>query len=107
MAAVGGSFADVLLPNLFGEHGRPAYNSFVATFAHAVAHGRSPTVTSDREVPLLHAQDAAEALDQAVLAPRRRQVRPEGEPRGCHRGARALLRAFTPLYAARGEIPDL
>ena len=28
-----GTLADVLLPNLFGEHGRPAYNSFVATFA--------------------------------------------------------------------------
>ena len=36
---VGGTFADVLLPNLFGEHGRPAYNSFVATFCHEVAAG--------------------------------------------------------------------
>ncbi len=28
----GGRFVDVHLPNLFGEHGRPGYNSFVATF---------------------------------------------------------------------------
>ena len=27
----GTSYTDVRLPNLFGEHGRPAYNSFVAT----------------------------------------------------------------------------
>ena len=33
-----------------------AYNSFVATFADEVAAGREPTVTEDREIPLLHAQ---------------------------------------------------
>ena len=60
--AAGGRFADVLLPNLFGEHGRPRYNSFVATFAHEVADGRDARrSSSDREVPLLHAQDAARA----------------------------------------------
>ena len=48
---LGGEFADVLLPNLFGEHGRPAYNSFVATFAHDVAAGRDPTVIGDRPSP--------------------------------------------------------
>ena len=42
VAAAGGHFADLLLPNLFGEHGRPGYNSFVATFAHEVAAGRTP-----------------------------------------------------------------
>ena len=69
VTGAGGTFTDVVLPNLFGEHGRPSYNSFVATFADAVAHDRSPSVTGDREVPLLHAQDAADALVQAVLAP--------------------------------------
>ena len=55
-AAVGGTMADVLLPNLFGEHGRPGYNSFVATFCHEVRTGRQPQVTGDRPIPLLHAQ---------------------------------------------------
>src|SRR5699024_282412 len=27
----GSRLADIVLPNLFGEHGRPDYNSFVAT----------------------------------------------------------------------------
>jgi UDP-2-acetamido-2,6-beta-L-arabino-hexul-4-ose reductase len=59
--SVGSSFVDVRLPNLFGEHGRPHYNSFVATFCHDLAVGRRPTVT-DRELSLLHAQPAAQAL---------------------------------------------
>ena len=76
VGSTGGRFTDLLLPNLFGEHGRPAYNSFVATFAHEVAHDRSPTVTGDRQVPLLHAQDAAEAMVQAVVTGATGQLAP-------------------------------
>jgi UDP-2-acetamido-2,6-beta-L-arabino-hexul-4-ose reductase len=102
--AAGGNFADVLLPNLFGEHGRPAYNSFVATFAHEVAAGRRPSVTGDREVPLLHAQDAAHELITSVGSKERRKV--EGESRGISE-VLALLEAAHGLYATRGEIPPL
>ena len=57
----GGRFVDVRLPNLFGEHGRPRYNSFVATFVAAVRDGVTPEI-DDRPVGLLHAQGAAAAL---------------------------------------------
>lgn len=103
---VGGSLADVLLPNLFGEHGRPAYNSFVATFAAAVAQGRVATVTQDREVPLLHAQRAAAHLIEASTSEGFSQTRPGAEPRGVIE-VRDLLKEFHALYAERGEIPDL
>lgn len=62
---IGGTFADVVLPNLFGEHGRPGYNSFVATFSARIAAGEAPTIIEDREVPLLHVQQAARALIEA------------------------------------------
>lgn len=101
---VGGNFADLLLPNLFGEHGRPAYNSFVATFAHQIAAGRTPIVQDDREIDLLHAQDAAAALLAAIGTDETRIVR--GEP---HRisEVRELLLQTHDLYAERGEIPPL
>ena len=35
-----GALVDVRLPNLFGEHGRPGYNSFVASFATPLARRR-------------------------------------------------------------------
>lgn len=56
-------YRNILLPNLFGEHGRPFYNSVVATFCHLLATGEGePTVQQDKELRLLHAQDAADWL---------------------------------------------
>lgn len=102
---IGGTMTDMVMPNLFGEHGRPGYNSFVATFCHEVAQGRTPTVSGDRAIELLHAQRAAEALIQAA------EARTDGvvEPRGTYRGISevlGLLQGFKELYD-RGEIPDL
>ena len=61
-ARAGAEYRDVVLPNLFGEHGVPFYNSVVATFCHLVAQGQTPTVQDDKVLTLLHAQDAAELL---------------------------------------------
>jgi UDP-2-acetamido-2,6-beta-L-arabino-hexul-4-ose reductase len=104
--ALPGTWADVVLPNLFGEHGRPAYNSFVATFCHEVAAGRQPEVHEDRQVPLLHAQAAAEALIVAGEHRERHRVAPEGERHGVAE-VRDLLLAFHDLYAVAGDVPDL
>lgn len=102
---VGGSLANVLLPNLFGEHGRPDYNSFVATFASRVAAGEEPTVAQDKEVPLLHAQRAAQALIDASAGADDEQIRPGGV---VHAVSAVLekLREFDRLYRT-GEIPAL
>ena len=104
VSGVGGRFADLLLPNLFGEHGRPGYNSFVATFAHEVVAGRTPTVTGDREIPLLHAQDAAAAMIDALGSSIRMVV--EGEPVRISR-VLELLQEFHESYSTRGEVPDI
>ncbi len=56
------ALVDVRLPNLFGEHGRPRYNSFVATFAADAAEGRTPESLTDRPIGLLHVQTAAQTL---------------------------------------------
>jgi UDP-2-acetamido-2,6-beta-L-arabino-hexul-4-ose reductase len=102
--STGGHFADLLLPNLFGEHGRPGYNSFVATFAHEVVAGRRPSVTGDREIPLLHAQDAAAALIDAQGVDVREVV--EGEAIGIGEVLEVLQECHE-LYATRGEVPDV
>lgn len=103
-SGAGGQFADVLLPNLFGEHGRPGYNSFVATFAHEIAAGRTPTVTGNREIDLLHVQDAASSLIGAVGSRGRQVV--AGEPMMIG-DVLAAFETFHEMYATRGEIPDI
>lgn len=104
-AATDGNLADVRLPNLFGEHGVPSYNSFVATFANEIAHGRSPVVTNDKQVPLLHVQRAAEELIEAALTARTGTIRPAGEPHSVSE-IRDRFIEIARLYRA-GEIPRL
>lgn len=101
---VGGHFADLLLPNLFGEHGRAGYNSFVATFAHEIVAGRNPSVTGDREIQLLHAQDAAAELVAAIGTSARHLV--NGQPTRISSVLEAF-REFHDLYSTRGEVPDI
>lgn len=104
IAVVGGQFVDVVLPNIFGEHGRPRYNSFVATFAHATVAGDDVTI-NDNQVGLLHVQDAAQSLLDGLTTDAN-QLRPEPETHGVQE-VWDLLQAFHATYAPTGEIPDL
>ena len=101
--ASGWDFVDLVLPNLFGEHGRPDHNSFVATFCHEVAAGRVPEVFP-REVELLHVQEAAQSLLDALDGPGRTE-RPQGGKHGVGE-VLDLLRAFDGTYRG-GEFPAL
>lgn len=97
-SAVGAEFEDVVLPNLFGEHGRPFYNAVTATFSHLLAHGETPTVDSDKELTLLHAQNAADLLTGQIPA--------SGEVRESVGGLLSRLQEISRIYAD-GEIPDV
>lgn len=98
---------EVRLPNLYGEHGRPDYNSFVATFAHRIAAGQPPRITDDREIPLLHAQDAVAELLAAAAAPDPPAlVRPTAVTPLRISAVAERLASFHGIYAA-GQIPVL
>ena len=99
---VGAVFRDVRLPNLFGEHGRPFYNAVTATFSHLLATGSVPTVDNDKQLTLLHAQDAADLLIGAVPASDQQQL--EVELAVSQLLGKLQLMAET---YRRGEIPDV
>ena len=100
---LGSQVVDVRLPNLFGEHGRPRYNSFVATFVDAVVAGEVPQI-ADRPVDLLHVQGAAQALIDGLTTTETR-LDPVGTPTTVQ-GVYDTLRDFNALYAT-GDIPPL
>ncbi len=102
-ADTGARLVQVVLPGLFGEHGRPAYNSFVATFADAVARGGGPQRVDDRPVPLLYVGDAARVLLGAPDQPDD-LLAPAGEARGVAE-VLELLRGFHATYAETAQIP--
>ncbi|MEZ5341278.1 MAG: hypothetical protein R2706_07485 [Acidimicrobiales bacterium] len=103
-AATGGSFADVLLPHLFGEFGEPFYNSGVSTFAHLLATGGEPTIQVDSMLELLHAQDASAVLVDAATAGTNGQLRPAGR-KILVSEALALLTAQSERYIGAATVP--
>ncbi len=57
-----GRFSNLVLPHIFGEGGRPNYNSVIQTFCHRVAEGTIPTIDNDGEIEPIHAQRACEKI---------------------------------------------
>lgn len=101
----GAHVADVRLPNLFGEYGRPHYNSVVATFCHVLAHGGEPEIMVDRVVPLLHVQDAVDHMLEQIGGGGAGISEPDGTPVQVS-ALLTKLRGFRDLYIT-GDIPDL
>lgn len=97
---VGSEFVDITFPNLFGEHGAPFYNSVVATFCHLLSSGGTPTVVDDKELRLLHAQDAADLLLGGPADV------DSVESASTVTGLLSTLKRMSDTYA-HGEIPDL
>jgi len=75
----GGLVSDLRFPNLFGECGRPNYNSAVATFCYDLARGQSSDVNPDGHIELFHVQDACAAVLDAIASPSSRGQRIVGE----------------------------
>ncbi|WP_291270424.1 NAD-dependent epimerase/dehydratase family protein [Geothrix sp.] len=102
----GARYVDVVLPHLFGEGGRPFYNSAFATFCHQLANGEEPQILQDGRVELIHAQRAASRfMELALDTETSGAVRIEGIPMQVS----VLLAHLKSLYGsyAEGIIPDL
>ena len=65
-ARAGARFTNLVIPGVFGEGGRPFYNSVASTFCHQLANGETPKVIEDREIELLHAQTVAARIVSIV-----------------------------------------
>jgi len=104
--ARGVRYVDVILPHLFGEGGRPFYNSGFATFCHQLANGEAPQILQDGQVELIHAQQVASRfLTLAQDTTTAGVIRVEGRPMRVSE-ALGLLRAIHETYRT-GIIPDL
>ena len=63
------AFTNLILPNVYGEGGKPFYNSAVSTFCYQLANGQTPEVIKDAEVELLHAQRVAREIFALINKP--------------------------------------
>ncbi|MEE9415063.1 MAG: NAD-dependent epimerase/dehydratase family protein [Acidimicrobiales bacterium] len=105
-ADAGSSFDDIVLPHLFGEYGKPFYNSVVHTFAHQIVAGERCNVDNDSPLELLHAQRASSVLVDHAFEPKGGQRRVEGEAISVSE-VLARLETLASPYLANGSIPNL
>ena len=89
-------FCDLRLPNVFGEFGRPFYNSVVSTFCQQIAVGETPQIQIDAIMDLMHAQDVARRVLDALSRGERGCVRVPGTPLSVS----ALLEKLRALHGA-------
>lgn len=78
--AKGARLCDLVLPNVFGEFGRPFHNSVVSTFCHQIVAGETPQIHVDADIDLVHAQDVARRTIESMRAREHGCVRVSGEP---------------------------
>jgi UDP-2-acetamido-2,6-beta-L-arabino-hexul-4-ose reductase len=50
----------LVIPNVFGDRGRPFYNSVVATFCHLLTHGGQPQIQVDKKLDLIYINELSE-----------------------------------------------
>jgi len=71
-------FVDLVLPNVYGEGGRPFYNSVVSTFCHQIANNLDVTINDDAALEVVHAQDVADEVLKHLNSPTTGQLRLAG-----------------------------
>ena len=72
-------FCNLILPHIFGEHGKPFYNSVVSTFAHQIANGETPAIENDGQLNLLHCQQVARIIWEKIEDGAVGEFRPQGQ----------------------------
>ena len=71
-------FTNLILPHVFGEFGKPFYNSVVSTFCYQLARNEAPQIISDGELELLHVQEVTAHCLKAILENQRGDIRLNG-----------------------------
>jgi UDP-2-acetamido-2,6-beta-L-arabino-hexul-4-ose reductase len=74
----GAGFANLILPHVFGEFGKPFYNSVVSTFCYQLARNETPQIITDGDLELLHVQDVAAHGLMAIQENQRGDIRLNG-----------------------------
>ena len=101
----GGRFSNLILPHVFGESGRPFYNSVVSTFCYQLANDEEPEIKVDAELELFHTQDVARLIVDVIDNESAGDIRPTGFKMSVS-DLLARLENLATTYAG-GVIPDL
>lgn len=99
-------YTDMILPNVFGEGGRPFHNSVVSTFCRQLADGEPRRIDVDAEISFLHAHRVARGIGDLIVGGSTGAWRPEGR-RLTVSALLERLEQFDRGYRESHFIPDL
>lgn len=71
-------YANLILPHVFGEFGKPFYNSVVSTFCYQMARHETPQIITDGDLELLHVQDVVAHCMRVIQDNQRGDIRMNG-----------------------------
>ncbi|MBI9017246.1 MAG: NAD-dependent epimerase/dehydratase family protein [Phycisphaerae bacterium] len=97
----------MVVPNVFGDNGRPFYNSVVATFCYQVTHGEEPTIQNDGQMTMIYINDLVEDIFSLIKQQKKGYAIEYIQPRVEIKVSEvlALLQKFQAGYAKEGMVP--
>ena len=101
-----GRFINMIIPHVFGEYGKPFYNSAMATFCHQIARGEEVSVNSDGQLELVHVQDLVEIFISVYDDGREGDIRVSGKNIRVSDAASRLQDLYEE-YMIQKRLPDL
>jgi UDP-2-acetamido-2,6-beta-L-arabino-hexul-4-ose reductase len=103
------SAVSMVVPNVFGDGGRPYYNSVIATFCHQITHGEQPNIITDGQMTLIYINDLVEDIYTLVKEPRSgyqiEYIKPRAEAKVSE--ILTLLNKFKDAYYGSGMVPAI
>lgn len=107
--AHGARVGNVVLPHVFGEFGKPFYNSVVSTFCHQLANGDTPRIDIDGDLELVHTQEVARFFIDWIENPSSAVSREHLRLNGRKLKVSEMLARLNRLLEryAKGIVPDL
>lgn len=100
------SCTDLILPHVFGEFGKPFYNSVVSTFCHQLVRGEIPQIHVDGDLELVHVQVVAARCIAAIEDVATVDFRVPGVPLKVS-ALRDKLLVMAESYIGRNTVPNL
>lgn len=101
-----GRFVNAVIPHVFGEYGRPFYNSAIATFCSQIINQETLKVNPNGKVELVHVQNLAEQLLTLAQGDDYGDVRIVGEKISMPAIVNLLQGLYTE-YVGHNRLPDL
>ena len=105
----GAPAVSMVVPNVFGDGGRPFYNSVVATFCYQLTHGQEPKIDKDGQMTMIYINDLLEdmvrLIDNPVAGYRIEPLQPRAGVKVSE--LLALLNKFKDFFYGSGMVPAI